>query len=245
MKIYHNEFFDDQSIKYGFTDRTGGYSVEPFSSLNLAFHVEDNPENVTLNRKILSEEMKFDEEKLTWSSQVHGDNIFILKDKNKVGFIGEYDGIITNLKDIPIMTLYADCIPILLHDPVKNIIGTIHAGWKGTFLEIAKKAVSLMIEEFSSNPNDIKALIGPGICKEDYLVSEELIKEFNYKFPEIVSRDNYNLDLKLINKQILEKKGIIKIFDMEICTSCDNENFFSFRKEKGMTGRFAALIMLK
>ena len=182
MKIYNNEVFNDQNIKYGFTNRAGGYSEKPFKSLNLAFHVEDDPDKVKLNRKALSEQVEFDEEKLTWASQVHGDNIFVLKDKNKSGFIGEYDGIITNLKNIPIMTLYADCIPILLHDPVKNVIGTIHAGRKGTFLEIASKAVLLMHEEFSSNPKDIKALIGPGICKEDYLVSDELIKEFNDKF---------------------------------------------------------------
>lgn len=245
IKIYQNNLFHDENIEYGFTGRQGGFSETPFNGFNLAFHVGDDQKKVEKNRELLSHTINIDKNRITWASQVHGDNIFILKNEEDIGFIGEYDGIITKLKGIPLMTLYADCIPILLYDPVQNVIGSIHAGWKGTFLEIAGKAVSVMSKEFFSKPEDIKALIGPGICKDHYQVSEELLKDFRNKYPQIVTEGSLNLDLRKINKHILAQKGIEKIFDMEICTSCDNKNFFSFREEDGTTGRFAAFIMLK
>lgn len=245
IEIFNYKEFDDEKIIYGFTGRKGGSSSSPYESLNLALHVGDDPETVGKNRKTFAEAAGFDEKKLTWCTQVHGDDIYILKNKMDAGFAGEYDGIITSLRNIPVITMYADCIPVLLHDPVKNVIATIHAGWKGTFLEISGKAVKIMKEEYGSKPDDIKALIGPGICREHYSVDPELALEFRKKFPESVSLDSAKLDLREINKQILKQQGLTKIFDMNICTSCDNENFFSFRKENGVTGRFAALIMLK
>jgi YfiH family protein len=245
IKIYQHKNFNEDNITYAFTGRSGGVSEEPFSSLNLAFHVGDNLDQATKNRELLSENLGFDFDKLSWASQVHGDNIFILRNEKEAGFLGEYDGIITNLHNFPVMTLFADCIPVLLHDPEKNVVATIHAGWKGTFLEIALKAVHIMSSEFGSKPENIKALIGPGICKDHYEVSEELIRDFSAKFPEAVNDDLKNLDLRKINFHILKKAGLKKIYDMEICTSCDNKNFFSYREEKGITGRFAALIMLK
>lgn len=245
IKIYKNIDFDDSNIKYAFTSRQGGYSNPPFNSFNLATHVGDDPDMVNKNRELLAQEVNFEKDKITWASQVHGDKIFVLKDKKDIGFVGEYDGIITNLTEIPILTFYADCIPILIHDPVKNVVASIHAGWKGTFIKIVGKAITIMLDEFASKVEDIKVLIGPGICKEHYLVSKELILDFKNKFPEVVNEESLNLDLKEINKLILKNKGIEKIFDIKICTSCDNQNFFSFREEKGLTGRFAALIMLK
>jgi hypothetical protein len=245
IKTYHHDGFNDNQIIYAFTGRQGGVSEGQYNSLNLAYHVGDDIKKAEENRILLSEKMGFNVNNLSWASQVHGDNIFILTNEKDAGFLGEYDGIITSLKEFPIMTLFADCIPILLHDPEKNIVATIHAGWKGTYLEIAKKAVFLMESKFGCLQKDIKALIGPGICLDHYEVSETMINDFSEKFPEEVNKDKKNLDLRKINKYILKKAGLNKIFDMGICTSCNNENFFSFREEKGLTGRFAALIMLK
>ncbi len=245
IRLFQHDDFNDNQITYAFTGRHGGVSVAPYNSLNLAFHVGDDIDNATENRNLISKKIGIDVKNLSWASQIHGDDIFILTEEKDAGFLGEYDGIITNLKEFPIMTLFADCIPILLHDPVKNIVATIHAGWKGTFLEIAKKAVKIMETEFKSEPKDIKALIGPGICLDHFEVSEEMVNDFFMKFPEVVDKRLKNLDLRKINFYILKKAGLNKIFDMGICTSCDNDNFFSFREEKGTTGRFAALIMLK
>lgn len=245
IKIYNNKNFDHKKIFYGFTGRCGGFSQAPYESLNLAYHVGDDQFHVDKNRELLSQETGVDLSKLSWASQVHGDNIFIIDDEKDTGFLGEYDGIITNLKEVPIMTMFADCIPILLYDSVENVVATIHAGWKGTYLEIASKAVEIMKLKFNSVPKNISALIGPGICSDHYDVSGELAEDFYRKFPEIMLKGTNNLDLRKINKYILEKTGVTNINDMEICTSCQNKEFFSFRQENGTTGRFAALIMLK
>lgn len=246
IKLYgQGAFSDDSSLLYAFTGRQAGFSQVPYESLNLALHVGDQPEIVIENRKLLAETMGFDFQKLTWANQVHGDDIFLVKEREDVGFLGSYDAIITNLQAIPLMTMFADCIPLLLFDPVKRAIASVHAGWKGTYLEIAGKTVRKMAEEYGSNPMDIEALIGPGICKEHYEVNSDLLEKFQDKFPKLINKDDSKLDLKEININILKKAGLKKVFDLKLCTVCQNDEFFSYRQEKGKTGRISAIIMLK
>ena len=242
--------FGNSSILHGFTTRLGGVSQEPFSSLNLGRYVEDCGNSREENWIRLAKAMEIEKDSITWARQVHGDNIYILENPDGAGFVGEYDGLITSVPGIPLMTFYADCIPVLLYAPQKRVIGTIHAGWKGTLLEIAAKGVKIMEEHFGCVPADIQALIGPGICMDHYQVDRELGEKFLHRFPELQERiaekqGNWYLDLKKINQHSLLQAGLQQVENLNLCTSCDPLHFFSHRGEGGKTGRFGAVIMLR
>lgn len=250
LKIMRDSNFESEQIVYGFTTRVGGVSEPPFASLNLGDHVGDDLGMVNINRELLTREILGGNSPLTYANQVHDKEIFVLKDKKDRGFLGDYDGIITNLSNVPIITFYADCIPLIFKDEKKKVIGVVHAGWKGTYLEIGTECLSKMMEEFKSEVSDIEVLIGPGICLKHYEVNEELYLKFKEKFSfyekfsEIVDGHFY-LDLKKCNELILKSQGIELVYNQDLCTSCKNDLFFSYRAENGKTGRFGAFAMLK
>ncbi len=242
--------FNHNAICYGFTTRHGGFSQAPYASLNMAQHVGDHPEHVQKNREAVAIEMALDYRKITWASQVHGDNICKISDESHVGFTGSYDAMITNIKEVPLFAFFADCIPVLLYDKKNNAVGVVHAGWKGTYLEIAAKTVNRMKKEYGSLPEDIVSMIGPGICKEHYEVDKNLFRSFAeikpaYGKAMTEKDDQYFIDLKKMNNIQLQENSVGRIIDIEICPYCNHKDFFSYRKAKGKTGRFAAFIMLK
>ncbi len=229
-----------------FSDRWGGVSNPPYHELNLALHVEDNPIDVLKNREILAKKFDFYIENLIFMEQTHSDNIKIINDTFTNKQVN-CDGIITNKPNIPLMVMVADCIPVLLYDRVKKVISAVHAGRNGTFKQISKKAVTIMKEEFGSNPEDIVVSLGPSIHSCCYEVGEDLadiaIKSFGEKY--VAKRDgSFYLDLQTLNLDQLVSVGV-KEENIEIsptCTSCD-KNYFSYRRD-GVTGRFAGVIKL-
>ena len=240
FRAYHKELFAN------FSDRWGGVSKPPYDELNIALHVGDNPIDVLKNREILAKKFDFYIDNLIYMDQTHSNNIQIINDTftNK---IENCDGIITNKPNIPLMVMVADCIPILLYDRAKKVIGAVHAGRNGTFKSISKKAVTIMKEKFDSNPEDIVVSLGASIKDCCYEVGEDLanvaMKSFGKKY--VVKRDdNFYLDLQTLNLDQLKSVGV-KEENIEIspvCTCCD-KNYFSYRRD-GVTGRFAGVIKL-
>lgn len=208
---------------------------------NLAYHVGDIKENVDKNRKALALKYNYKCEDLVSMNQVHGNNVVIVtKDTPKL--IDNCDGLITNEKDLPLMVMVADCIPILLHDEKEGVIAALHAGRNSTFLKISEIAVDKMIKNFKSKPENIKAILGPSIQKCCYEVSDELINIVETTFgKEFVS--GKNIDLQGINKSLLAKLGVKNIQISDICTKCSDKPYYSFRKDN-KTGRFAGIIKL-
>ncbi len=209
---------------------------------NLAYHVGDIKENVDKNRENLALKYGYKNEDLVYMNQVHGNNVVIV-DENSPKLIDNCDGIITNVKNLPLMVMVADCIPILMFDDKKGIIAAIHAGRNSTFLEISKKTAEVFIEKFSSNPEDINAVFGASIQKCCYEVSEDLSKIVENSFGKEFVENNY-IDLQGINKKQLNDLGIKNIEISNICTKCGDKPYFSYRKDK-KTGRFAGIIILK
>lgn len=208
---------------------------------NLAYHVGDEISNVNNNRKLLAKKYNYDYTKLVSMNQTHGNNVEII-DENSKKIIDDCDGLITNVKDIPLMVMVADCIPILLHDEKKGVIAALHAGRNSTFLKIVEVAINKMKENFASNPSDIKAILGPSIQKCCYEVSDELINIVKTSFgSEFI--EGRNIDLQGINKSILIKNGVQNIDVYTICTKCTSKVHYSYRKEP-KTGRFAGIIKL-
>lgn len=178
--------------------------------------------------------------------QVHGGSIArigggtSLKEK-----IPSCDGAITDTRGVPLVVLTADCLPIFLYDPVKDAIGIAHAGWRGASEGIAKNIVNAMKDEFGSKAGEIIVGFGPAIRQCCYEVKKEFLMHFQGTIAKMAHK--YYFDLTGENANQLLSAGIRSgnIFDCDICTSCRNDEFYSYRKEKDNAGRLISLIMLR
>ena len=185
--------------------------------------------------------------------QVHGENIVTVNDLNvrNVRTI-HADALITDVPGIAIGVETADCVPVLLFDPVRPAVAAVHAGWKSTVKKIVQKAVHRMREEFGSEPARLIAAIGPAIGPECYEVDEPVMGRVReaFSFWNDVSmprgNDRWNLDLVKANKLELLQIGLAQknVHVLGLCTSCRSDLFYSFRAE-GRTGRMLSVIMLK
>ncbi|MCT7585414.1 peptidoglycan editing factor PgeF [Aliarcobacter butzleri] len=220
-------------VKYFFSDKTDG---------NLAYHVGDIKENVDKNRQKLALKYDYKNEDLCYMNQIHSANVVVV-DENSPKYIDNCDALITKTKNLPLMVMVADCIPILMFDEVKGVIAAIHAGRNSTFLKISEITAKEMIENFSCKTENIKVIMGPSIQKCCYEVNDELKNIVEKSFGKEFVIGN-NIDLQGINKKLLENLGIKNIEISSICTKCSNKPFFSYRKEKN-TGRFAGVIIFK
>ena len=175
-------FRDISCIKHGFTTRLGGVSTGIYESLNLGFLVGDEKENVMENYRRLGESMGIDHRRISCPMQVHKANILVatVEDAGD-GIVRDHshfetDAQITNVKNLPLVVYTADCVPIILADPVSRVIGTVHAGWRGTVAGIAAKTVEKMVETFGCLPDNIHAAIGTSIGPENYEVDRTVIE---------------------------------------------------------------------
>lgn len=219
-------------VKYYFSTTEDG---------NLSYLVDDLKQNVDKNRQTVANIMEYKDEDLVYMNQIHGNNVQIV-DKNSPKIIENCDGIITKEKNLPLMVMVADCIPILFFDEIQGVIAAVHAGRNSTFLKIAQITANKMINELGCNVNNIKVIFGPSIQSCCYEVSDELLAIVKTSFGEKYCIGK-NIDLQGINIMLLEEVGIRHINVSNICTKCSNEPYFSFRKNP-KTGRFSGVISL-
>jgi polyphenol oxidase len=242
-------------LTHAFCTRLGGTSPAPFASLNVSVRRGDRPENVRMNREIITKTFGFAADRLLLAHQVHGDDFYIPEKAGdpSPGMTLECDGFITDRPGVALCVKTADCVPVLLVDGGRRIVAAVHAGWRGTALGIAGKAVRLFRERFSSRPEDLWAAIGPSIGPCCYEVDEKVYREFtNYPedenpFKTTAKKDRWMLDLILANRRQLEEAGIpaAQISAAELCTSCRQDTFFSHRSEGETTGRQLNFIMIR
>jgi len=226
-------------------------STQPYL-FSLALHTNENPSEIIKNRDFFSK--KFPNMHFIVANQTHSANIEIITKQKTQGWttlesaIEECDALITNQKNIMLTILTADCVPILLFDKKQNVIAVVHAGWKGTEKRILSKTVDKMRDFFDSNPKDILASIAPSIGKCCYEVDWNVAKHFKNIENAYENRDEKQmLDLPYINNVQLLEAGLDEhhIELSNICTACEVEKYFSYRKEKGCSGRFMSMIGLK
>lgn len=230
-------FSNNISCSHGFTTRWGGVSQAPFNELNLGGS-DDRTDHILENRKLVFEKLQLDFNQLCNLKQVHGAEVCIAKPGMQQG-----DALVTNERNHVLAISIADCYPILFHDPVNNVIGAAHAGWRGTVNRIAQNTIEKMCA-LGAHTKNIKVAIGQGISQNKFEVGNEVISEFKEKrFSETIFEGNY-INLILANIQVLEESGITNenIWTMNRCTFEDD--FFSYRQDKGLTGRMWALITL-
>ena len=233
--------------------RRGGVSSKPYESLNLAYHVNDNPISVTENRQRFCKEIGIDVSSLVLARQVHGDRIEIVesKDTGRGAYgiedaIPDTDAMITTSKSISIGILTADCVPVMIFDPVKLAIGVAHAGWKGTILMLPAKTVLKMKESFGTDPSDCMVVLGPSIGFCCYEVGEELISQFDKAFGTGKCTKGNKLDLPRAVEYQLVDVGVSmdNITSEGSCTACNLNLFYSHRAENGITGRMMSIMRL-
>ena len=224
--------------------------TQPYS-FSLALHTQEEPSQIVSNRnelKALYPNMHF-----VVANQIHSANIEVIKEPKEIGWekledaIADCDALITNVPNTMLTILTADCVPILLFDPVNKVVAAAHAGWKGTELQIVKKTVEKMQEVFNSDPKEIVAGIAPSIGKCCYEVDWNVAQHFE-KIGDAYTQygEKYMLDLPHINKTQLLEVGLKEenIELSNVCTACEVENYFSYRKERGCSGRFMSMIGL-
>lgn len=246
-------------VAHGFSTRIGGVSPAPWDSLNLGANRGDAPDHVTENFRRFCGAVGTDFHTIIKNHQVHSDRIRAVTHDDvlpSAHLSGNFDGdgLITDIPGLCLTIFSADCIPVLLYDPVKRVIAATHAGWRGTALGIAAKAVQRMQSDYACRPQDILAAIGPGIspcCFETHAdVPDGLLNgmgEDAAPFIRPLSREGkFSVDLKGANGRWLERVGLLPqhIAISDACTACDRESFWSHRILGQQRGSMAAMIQL-
>lgn len=260
VKYITFDLLSEAGLKHGFSTCIGGVSEAAYQSMNLGFNRGDSFCNVTANHRLFAEAVGYDYKKTVLSDQIHGAKIVHVTKSdagcgmNGEGGIKDADGLITDVCGLPIMTFYADCVPLFFYDPVKKVIAAAHSGWRGTVCGIGRIMVEKLVEDNGCRREDILAVIGPSICKSCYEVSADVIEKFAEEFPGHIldtiavkkSKDKYMLDLWGANEYILTSSGISKehLEISGICTCHNPELMISHRKTGGKRGSMAGVLVL-
>lgn len=243
---------------HGFSTRLGGVSEGYLASLNLGPHRGDTEDNLRENYRRFCAATGTDDKRVVMTNQVHGASVrAVTQGDIKPDLLAptpfEADGLVTDVAGITLVIFSADCIPILLFDPVKRVVGACHAGWRGTAGAIAAATVRAMEERYGSRPGDIRAAIGPGIgacCFEtDDDVPQAMERSLGglaTPFIRALGQGRYQVELKGINRAILLQSGLSEgLIDVSLdCTCCLHERYWSHRYTQGRRGSQAAVIML-
>jgi len=249
MKIYQSKILNNfSSLTHAFTTKDGGVCKKPYSSLNLAFHVEDASVDVITNHERLACRLEYNKRTLVHMKQIHSDIVHIISDEDNFDNPPTCDALITDKKDIPLMVMVADCSPILFYDETKKVIAVAHAGREGTFKYIVQNVIDAFKYNYNSDAKDIYVSIGASIGVCCYEVGVEIYdeaKELGFEYAMQIRDNSFYLDVSKILKTQLLASGIenknIEISDE--CTCCKNEKFFSYRAD-GITGRFCGVLFL-
>lgn len=262
-----SSLLDHRQIVHGFSTRLGGVSQGIYAAMNLRGSqpleevAADAPENVRENYRRLCAALGADSDRLVLSKQVHRDTVrqVTAEDAGK-GLLrpADYtaDALVTNVPGMSLMVFSADCIILLLHDPVTGSIGAVHAGWRGTALDLPAKAVAEMGRLYGARPRDIHVAIGPGIgacCFETHDdVPDALRAAFgsglNFAmFPQPDRPGKWAVDLKAVNAWRLTEAGVPReqIDLCPICTACNTDLFWSHRRTGDRRGVQGGLIALR
>ncbi len=231
-------------VTHGFLTRQGGKSLPPYDSLNVSMSNGDDPHRVSSNRERIAKVFGFDKHRLVLLRQMQRDGIFILKNPEEVHTIPlKYDAILTDLPNQILGIQTADCIPMIMIDQKKKVVGAVHAGRQGTALHIAKKTLRKMKEELGCSEENLLVILGPSIGPCCYEVDEKVFIEEWKPFAKKRGKGKWMLDLSGINVAQLMEEGIRthQIYRVDLCTRCHSDLFFSYRRE-GKTGRQLSFI---
>ncbi len=246
------------------TTREGGFSINNYASFNVNRYCGDNPEHVKANQQSLCKSLGISIDRLIMPHQIHKTNVALIDNnfltlnrEKQTEKLAGIDALISEEKNIALCISTADCVPVLIYDTKNHAIAAIHAGWRGTVQRIVEITLYEMHNQFGTNGEDCKAVIGPSISLDSFEVGEEVYKTFvqsKFDMEKIAKKyythdNNYkwHIDLWECNKiQLMNKKVYTgNIYITGICTYINSDKFFSARKLGIKSGRLLTGIILK
>jgi len=253
LRYFTFETLNNLPVTHAVFTRRGGASQGPFAELNVGATVGDEQPRVSENLERAFAAVAKPRHSMFDSWLAHGTYALIAKAPRPPEWARppKADIILTNKPEVTLFMRYADCVPILLFDPIKKAIGLAHAGWRGAVQKVVAKAVEAMQAEYGSHPADLVACIGPAICTDHYEVGSDVVEEVRAAFgknamsllPTINGSTHF--DLVGANCLSLQQAGVHQIESADLCTASNTEDWFSHRASGGRTGRFGVLLALK
>jgi len=217
------------------TTRTGGISPPPFNSLNLSTRVGDRKTNVLKNKQILSQALDIKLQRIAMGEQVHSSKVQKI---SKPGLYSRTDGLITREENLYLVVSTADCFPLVLYSPPERVLSILHVGSNGLAEGIVENCLNILVKDFRVDTSNIVAIIGPGICRKCYSVNKLNSRKFPPRSLFSINGKTH-LDIEKAIKIKLRSFDIKShnIYSSRLCTSCNEELFFSYRRDSGKTGR--------
>jgi YfiH family protein len=241
------------SLKHAFTTRLGGESAPPQDSFNLGRkgRSDEASADALNNRHKLCDALGISKQVLV-PGQVHSAAVVFT---DSVASHPEVDGACVNRSNLPVLLHFADCVPVIVFDPIKGALSVVHAGWRGTVGKIALVAVETLVRECGSKPKDLVAAVGPAIGSCCYPTGPDVIEQLKNSLtgmPNGVTEAEFaalfveregavHPDLKAINAAQLRQAGVERIDTTNLCTACNPKLFYSHRQSGGQTGRQGAI----
>ncbi|MEW1601721.1 MULTISPECIES: peptidoglycan editing factor PgeF [unclassified Streptomyces] len=229
---------------FGFTDRWGGVSAAPYEELNLGGAVGDDPEAVRANRDLAAKALGVDPARVVWMNQVHGADAVVVDEPWGDRPVPEVDAIVTARRGLALAVLTADCVPVLLADPVAGVVAAAHAGRPGLVAGVVPAAVRAMTG-LGADPARIVARTGPAVCGRCYEVPEEMRADVAAAEPAAYAETGWGtpaVDVVAGVHAQLERLGVLARERSPVCTR-ESDDHFSYRRDR-TTGRLAAYVWL-
>lgn len=236
--------------------RHGGYSQGNYGEFNVNLYCGDNAETIAKNREALCQLLDIKPQRLLMPHQTHSDHVveigqdlLEMNEQERAALLEGTDALMTQVRGVCIGVSTADCIPVLLYDEAHHAAAAIHAGWRGTVKRIVKKTVEAMGERFGTSPEELKAVVGPGISLKVFEVGDEVYEQFQdagFPMAQIARRyAKWHIDLPACNRLLLEETGVHRIEMSGICTYQQSGDYFSARKLGVDSGRILTGIVLR
>jgi YfiH family protein len=255
VRYYSFDGLADCGVSQAVFTRQGGVSPAPWAELNLGGTVGDDPQRVTENRSRAFRAVRRSTASIYDVWQVHGKEVVIASAPRQQHTPHlKADAMLTDRSGVTLFMRFADCVPILLCDPARRVVGLVHAGWKGTVQRVGAVAVEAMQARFGSNLADIRAALGPSIAAHHYPIGSDVAAEVKLAFGSNAyallsvrngAHSGVQFDLWAANQLVLEQAGVRHVEVAGLCTACHLKDWYSHRAEAGKTGRFGVVIALE
>lgn len=258
---------EDFPLTHGVTYRYGGVSEGSFNSFNMGLHVGDTPDAVAENRKRLAQMLGVDSHRLTCGEQVHGVGVTRVTEElvGRGAFswddsIPDSDAIHTNLVEVPLLLLVADCVPVLIYDAAHHAVAVVHAGWRGAIAHIVERTIDSMHKAYGTLLSDCYLFIGPSIGADSFEVSEEIAEQFRQdmsalglsqvdevvRYIQRAEQLTPHVDLKGYIAACVVHKGVpLKQVSVSSTDTMTTDGCYSYRRDHGRTGRMAMFAVLR
>jgi polyphenol oxidase len=228
-----------------FTTRAGGVSVEPYASLDLALHVEDEPAHVLANRRLVARAAGLEDGALVFAEQVHGAHVAVVDPSSAGDAVAGVDALVTTTPGLGLVVLAADCLPVLLADPGAGVVAAAHAGRQGLLAGVLEATLAAM-QDLGASAATTSAVLGPAACGGCYEVPAAMADDAEHRLPgsrSTTRQGTPSVDLAAGARAVLRRAGVAEVTAVGGCTLEQPDRWYSYRRDR-TTGRHGGLVRL-